>query len=87
MPAKIKKIIRHDSLSVKADFPTGESIKFKVNRGGESYEYASKAKLTAAHIAKLDTLFKFLPEEINSQRIDRLGDHFSQFNSVAELVA
>lgn len=87
MPAKIKKIIRHDSLSVKADFPTGEFIKFKVNRGGESYEYASKAKLTTEQKTKLETMFKFLPEEINSQRIDRLGDHFGKFNSVVELVA
>ena len=82
---KIKKIVRHDSLSVKAAFANGESIKFAVNRSGEKFEYALKQALTPVQISKLKELFKFQPEETNATRIDRLAAVFEKANTIAEL--
>ena len=86
MAAKIKKIVKHDSLSVKATYPNGEHIKFIVNRSGEKFEYASNHTLTAAQSGKLIAMFKFQTGETNINRIDRIASVFEQANAVTELV-
>lgn len=85
---QIKKVIKHDSLSVKATFPTGDSVKFKINRTGESVEMSGVENTTEARqqIRCLQTICKRLGGELNSERIDRLGAIFAQHESIDSLI-
>ncbi|RWZ83505.1 MAG: hypothetical protein EO766_17625 [Hydrotalea sp. AMD] len=83
MAVKINKVVRHDSLSIKATYPMG-SIKFKVNRSGETLESTGLSKVELNKVMKL---CRFLPGEVNGQRIDRLEQEFKKYNSVQALAA
>lgn len=82
---KIKKTIRHDSVSVKATFPNGDVFKFGVNRNRERLECSNEPPLTNVQINNLQTLCKFLEKETNGERIDRLAEVLVKHNSLVGL--
>lgn len=83
--AKTKVDIRHDSLSIRADFENKEMFKFKVNRSGEKMEFS--VGLAQSQINALKKICNFQPDESNGERIERINRLCKSVNSLHELAS
>ena len=89
METEVKKKINHDSMWIKAKFPSGAYYKFSVNRDGERLEmaFSNNDSEASVQIKTFNNYMKFRKGETNEDRFNRLEELSKKCSSGKQLIS